>query len=995
MASESEANFVHIGGPELVSKFVGESEEKLRQIFKDAQENAPSIIFMDEIDAIAPKREEATGEVERRMVSQLLTLMDGLQARGQVIVIGASVTGDTPILVKYDQGTRLVEIGKFIDPFYKDGEADEEREVEDVFALGFDGTETRFKSKLFRNSAFKKVGGVFRHKVSEIHEIRYRGGVVKATGNHSVFVRTRQGVVAKPVSELSKGEVLVEIPFKVQKSDGELPLIRSHVFPRLDGYNLSLPVSKAGLLREAYSNAQASATMEEYGQIAVAAGVSLSTVQGWHAETHVPKLLQTQMASSIPSEVTVSQELARLLGYYAAEGYARKEVDFCFGTHETTYHADLTEKMRKVFGAKPDVRVAGSRTNIIYASKLLAWFFSTQCGKGAHNKHVPQWLFEAPREIFTEFLYGYLCGDGCRLEGDKRGYQATSVSRQLILELNWLCRMHGIKSSISTFSAKAGREINGRRIEKATKAWRLLIGGTNDPFAPSEGKRQHIKRPIIQSIRKIQYDGYVYDLCGCDNEAFFGGESPLLLHNTNRPNSIDQALRRPGRFDREVELGVPDRQGRKEILQIHTRSMPLDDGLLFSTEPKIEKIKSGLEERKVMLKDFDIMEKFLKSEEASLDLYSRDGAKKYRLKREGDKVGVYEGGVNLDEIAAITHGYTGADISSLTKEAAMKVLRRILPKIDLEQEFIPTEILDNLRVTREDFFNALREIRPSALREVFIERPNIKWTDIGGLDNVKKELKEAVELPLKSPEVFARMGIRPVKGILLVGLPGTGKTMFAKAVATETEANFITIKGPEVLSKWVGESEKAVRETFRKARMATPCVIFIDEIDSIAPHRGAGDDGNRVTERVVDTLLTEMDGLTGLKNVVVIAATNRPELLDMALLRGGRFDRIIEIPPPEEKTRLEIFRIHSRSMPLGRGLDFEELARKTDGYTGADIENTCREAGMVAIRRGVDVKEVTKADFEEALSVVKPSITKAYVDKIKKFAKGEINSMYR
>lgn len=469
----------------------------------------------------------------------------------------------------------------------------------------------------------------------------------------------------------------------------------------------------------------------------------------------------------------------------------------------------------------------------------------------------------------------------------------------------------------------------------------------------------------------------------------------IVIGATNRQNSLDPALRRPGRFDREVELGVPDRQGRKEILQIHARNMPLDDGHLFSAEMKFDKVKAGFDERKLQLKDYDELEKFLKSSENSVEIYSKDGTKKYRVKKEVDKADVYEGGVDIDELAAITHGYTGADISSLTKEAAMKVLRRILPKIDLEQEFIPAEILDNLKVTREDFFNALREIRPSALREVFIERPNIKWADIGGLENVKKELKEAVELPLKNPEVFGRMGIRPVKGILLVGLPGTGKTMFAKAVATETEANFISIKGPEVLSKWVGDSEKAVRELFRKARMATPCVIFIDEIDSIAPHRGAVDEGNRVTERVVDTLLTEMDGLTGLKNVVVIAATNRPELLDMALLRGGRFDRIIEIPPPDEKTRLEIFRIHSKSMPTARGVDLEDMAKKTEGYTGADIENICREAGMAAIRRGVDAKEVTKGDFEEALGTVKPSITKAYVDKIKKFAKGEINSMYR
>ena len=402
----------------------------------------------------------------------------------------------------------------------------------------------------------------------------------------------------------------------------------------------------------------------------------------------------------------------------------------------------------------------------------------------------------------------------------------------------------------------------------------------------------------------------------------------IVIGATNRPNSIDPALRRPGRFDREVELGVPDRQERREILQIHTRSMPL----------------------------------------------AQD--------------------VSIDELANITHGYTGADISSLTKEAAMKVLRRILPNIDLAQEFIPPEILDNLQVTREDFFNALREVGPSALREVFIERPNVHWADIGGLDSVKKELKDAVELPLKNPEVFIRMGIRPVKGILLIGLPGTGKTMFAKAVATETESNFISIKGSELISKWVGESAKLTRELFRKARAAAPCVIFIDEIDNIGRIRSGEGDRSSIHEDIINGLLVEMDGLTGMKNVVVIAATNRPDILDPALMRGGRFDRVIDIPAPDEKTRLEILRIHAKSMPLDKKVDLAEIAKKTDGYTGADLENVCREAGMSAIRRGVDTKEIVEKDFDAALASIKPSVTKKYDDMIAKFAKGERNSMY-
>ncbi|MFA4983006.1 MAG: CDC48 family AAA ATPase [Candidatus Micrarchaeia archaeon] len=402
----------------------------------------------------------------------------------------------------------------------------------------------------------------------------------------------------------------------------------------------------------------------------------------------------------------------------------------------------------------------------------------------------------------------------------------------------------------------------------------------------------------------------------------------IVIGATNRPNSIDPALRRPGRFDREVELGVPDMEGRREILQIHTRSMPL----------------------------------------------AQD--------------------VKLEELAALTHGYTGADVSSLTREAAMKVLRRILPNIDLEQEFIPPEILDNLQVTREDFFNAMREVRPSALREVFIERPNVHWDSIGGLENVKKEIKEAVELPLKNPEVFARMGIRPVKGILLVGLPGTGKTLFAKAVATETQANFISIKGSELIHKWVGESARLTRELFMKARAAAPCIIFIDEIDTVGRAR-AGDNPSVIHEDVINGMLVEMDGLANLKNVVVIGATNRPDILDSALLRPGRFDRVIEIPAPEEKARAEIFRIHMKGMPIGKGVDPVELAKKTDGYTGADIENVCREAGMAAIRRGVNTEKVEEGDFDEALKSIKPSVTKPYVEKIKKFAKGEANSMYR
>ncbi len=399
----------------------------------------------------------------------------------------------------------------------------------------------------------------------------------------------------------------------------------------------------------------------------------------------------------------------------------------------------------------------------------------------------------------------------------------------------------------------------------------------------------------------------------------------IVIGATNRENSIDPALRRPGRFDREIEIGVPDMNSRKEILQIHTRNMPLTQD------------------------------------------------------------------VNLDELAAMTHGYTGADITALAREGAMFTLRKILPKI-LDKKSIPNEMLAELKVTREDFLNAMGSVRPSALREVFVERPNIHWTDVGGLNDVKAQLKEAVELPIKHPEEFERIGIRPIKGILMVGAPGTGKTLLAKAVATEREANFISIKGPELLSKYVGESEKATREIFRKARMAAPCIIFIDEIDAIANARGSDYGDALVTERVVDTLLTEMDGLSGANNIIVLAATNRPDILDPALLRPGRFDKIIEIPVPDEETRLQILKVHTRRMPLATDVKLEELAKLTENYTGAEIENVCREAGMYAIRENKPV--VTRNNFVLALDEVRPAIPKELTNRIRRF-KEEPENMYR
>jgi transitional endoplasmic reticulum ATPase len=400
----------------------------------------------------------------------------------------------------------------------------------------------------------------------------------------------------------------------------------------------------------------------------------------------------------------------------------------------------------------------------------------------------------------------------------------------------------------------------------------------------------------------------------------------IVIGATNRPDALDPALRRPGRFDREVEIGIPDRDGRFEIIQIHTRGMPLDED------------------------------------------------------------------VNLPHISEFTYGYTGADLEALSREAAMKALRRYLPQIDLEEKRIPHEVLDEMVVNEQDILDAFREVTPTAMREVFIEKPNIHWEEVGGLEEVKQSLREAVEWPLNNPEMFKRMGIAPPKGILLHGPPGCGKTLLAKAVATESKANFISIRGPEVFSKWVGESEKAIREIFRKARMAAPSIIFFDEFDSLVPSRGMGGD-SRVTERVISQLLTEIDGLLTLQNVLVIAATNRPDLIDSAVLRPGRFDRRVFVPAPDREARLKILQIKTAEIPLEESIDLGVLADRMDGYSGADIDSVCREAAIYALRRNDEAEIVTAGDFETAMADVLPSITpdmeRWYMDVSKRFRERE------
>jgi transitional endoplasmic reticulum ATPase len=376
-----------------------------------------------------------------------------------------------------------------------------------------------------------------------------------------------------------------------------------------------------------------------------------------------------------------------------------------------------------------------------------------------------------------------------------------------------------------------------------------------------------------------------------------------VIGATNRPSALDPALRRPGRFDREIEIGIPDRNGRLETLQIHTRGMPL----------------------------------------------TKD--------------------VKLEKIADVTHGFVGADLQALCKEGAMRAVRKVLPEIDLESEAIPPKVIEELKVSMNDLVDALKDVEPSAMREILVESPNVKWSDIGDMEEVKQQLMESIEWPIKYPEVFEYAKTKPPKGILLYGPPGTGKTLLAKAIASESEANFLSIKGPELLSKWVGESEKGVRETFRKAKQAAPSIIFFDEIDAITPQRGGGFGDSHVTERVISQILTELDGLEELRNVVVLAATNRPDIIDPALLRPGRFDRLIGISSPNKEARKEIFKIHLEGKPLTSDVKLETLAEKTENYVGADIEAICREASMLAIREYVNEtkKKKKKPDFEIAM----------------------------
>ncbi len=448
---------------------------------------------------------------------------------------------------------------------------------------------------------------------------------------------------------------------------------------------------------------------------------------------------------------------------------------------------------------------------------------------------------------------------------------------------------------ISKYYGESEKQLREIFEDAASNAPAIIFIDELDSIAPKrEDVSGEVERRVVAQLLTL-LDG----MQGRDNVVVIGA--------TNRQDAIDPALRRPGRFDREIEIGVPDKNGRAEIIEIHTRGMPISD-------------------------DFDV-----------------------------------------DWLLDNTHGFVGADISALVRESAMKALRRYLPEIDLDEEQIPPEVLEKMAVIMADFRMAIKEVEPSALREIYLEVPEVSWDEVGGLQDIKDRLKESIEWPLTKPELFDHFGINPPRGIVLFGAPGTGKTLLAKAIASEAKANFITIKGPELISKWVGESEKAVREVFKKAKQSSPSIIFLDEFESIAGvRRSSSGEGSDVINRVVNQLLSSMDGVEGMEGVIVVAATNRPEMIDPALLRSGRFERVMHVPPPDPEALKSILEIHTENMPLGK-FSLDEIASKLENYTGADIEAVCREAGLIAMR--ADKKTVTRKHFEEAVERVRPTVT--------------------
>jgi len=733
VANETNARFILINGPEIMSKYYGQSEQNLRQKFEDAEKNAPSIIFIDEIDAIAPKREESKGEVERRVVAQLLAIMDGLKARGKVIVVAAT------------------NIPNSLDPaLRRPGRFDRELEI----------------------------------------------GVPDKEGRAQIMkIHTRNMPIQPQFTKESIYSVKEKIKQFLNKKEEEEKDLKENI--------------KAS-----------ESEIRKYSELAK------------QLDKEIEKLFNERGKAD-------SEEVFENLGRKIKELKSNKELYESNASQLEKEREEAEAKIKEISSLRKAIDEVKGKMDDPELVEIL--FMGLSYAE-----------FAKIEQALTDHMLS-LSGESRKILGDKK--QRFSKIKEKILE------------KIS--STKAKQQIEGIEFEynKITK----------------------------ETLKKV--------------------------------------------------MDIIDDKGIKNKL-----SLALDNA------------KDDEEARKIITGNFLPFE------------FKNDITKS--LKEE--MIGL---------LSERTHGFVGADIAAFAKEAAMAALRKALPDImKSDEETFSQQVLNNLYIDFSDFHEALKVVRPSALREVFVEIPNVKWLDIGGLEDVKQEITEAVEWPLKHKNVFRKLGIRPPKGVMLYGPPGTGKTMLAKAVANESEANFILVKGPELLSKWVGESEKALREIFKKARQTSPCIVFFDEIDSITPRRVASED-NRVGERMVNQLLTEMDGVEELTDVVIIGATNRPDMLDTAILRPGRFDRIILTPAPDERSRLEIFKVHTKGMALAKDVKLKELADKTEGYSGADIQAVCREAAMLTLRKKMDSDAVTKEGFEDALKRIGPSITKEIMDAYEKMRK--------
>ena len=931
---------------------------------------------------------------------------------------GGSLPYEEKIMVSENGSPKLEEIGKVVESDKTDGLK--------VLAFDKDG-----------KCVWSDVSNLIKHKnLAKIYEIKTRSGrTIKVTGDHSLFTLIGNKVASIKTADLKAGESYVAIPKflpRPEKTTDEINLLEE-----LGDNDFGLLIREPQILRKIAKKIGYKSAAEVLGckvkyvydildkNVGVPVSKFVKLAKSASIEIDPAKISVHSNRKSIPALFKITEDFSMFLGLWVAEGsYNYKDTNReCFRISLNSKEADHAYGLcKELFGTALKYSKRGTNgTDIYICSKVASLLLRKVLGfeDGAKSKTVPNIVFRLSDKNLASFLRGYFSGDGAMYPNQNGVYtiEGGTGSQALANDIMYLLLRLGIVSKLYQTQQKDGLQYrvcftgadnirafsnagwidNEKNLKmqnylndvKFTRNYQIqaikgLASQELSSFsAPMVVEAELPEETILQTdlywdrVEQIdelkRKDEYVYDISVSPCQNFVGGFGGIFAHNseenlrkifeeaeknaptiiffdeidaiapkreevtgeverrmvsqllslmdglktrgkviviaaTNRPNALDPALRRGGRFDRELEVPVPDKKGRKEILQIHTRHMPLD---------------------------------------ADID---------------------------LDRLADVTYGYVGADLSGLGKEAAMSALRRVLPEISAlkDGEQIPKEVIEKLKVTKDDFDYALKMVQPSAMREVLIEIPKVKWSDVGGLENVKGALKEAVEWPLKNPESFKRIGIKPPQGILLYGPPGCGKTFVVKALANEAGANFISIKAGELYSKWVGESEQRLREVFRRARQVAPTIIFFDEIDALAPRRGL-DAGSRVSEQVVSQLLTEMSGIEDMEGVVVIAATNRPDIIDPALLRPGRFDSMIYVPAPDQKTRLEILKAHTKDMPAE--IDLVRLAEKTEGYSGADIEALCREAGMNALRADQNAKEVVKKDFDDALNKIKPSIT--------------------